>query len=60
MSSEGTPGYPAPDTACIVETVTRAASSCLPPASAITSGTVAQLGFVTMAPFNLWIAAAAG
>ena len=53
MSSEGTPGYPAPDTACIVETTTRLqCRTARSGASAIASTTVEQLGFVTIAPFQ--------
>src|ERR1700716_938753 len=53
MSSEGTPGYPAPDTSCIVER-----NSCLMPnfwcsGARATAATVAeQLALVTMAPLH--------
>ena len=50
MSSDGTPGYPAPDTACIVETTTARMPNGRSGASAIASTTVEQFGLVTMAP----------
>ena len=52
MSSEGTPGYPAPDTACIVETITVWRSNARSGASDIARTTVEQLGLVTMAPLQ--------
>ena len=50
MSSDGTPGYPAPDTACIVVTMTDRRPNCRSGASAIDSTTVEQFGLVTIAP----------
>ena len=50
MSSDGTPGYPAPDTACIVDTTTARRSNSRRGASARASTTVEQFGFVTIAP----------
>src|SRR5687767_6112790 len=50
MSSDGTPGYPAPDTACIVDTITDRTLNCRSGANAIASTIVEQLGLVTIAP----------
>ena len=52
MSSDGTPGYPAPDTACIVDTITARMLNGRSGASAIASTMVEQFGFVTMAPLQ--------
>ena len=51
MSSEGTPGYPAPETACIVVTKTCSRPKLsMSGASAIARKIVEQFAFVTMAP----------
>src|SRR5579871_5992266 len=50
MSMEGTPGYPAPEIACMVVTITRRMPNGFSAASAITRTMVEQLGLVTIAP----------
>ena len=50
MSRDGTPGYPAPETACSVVTMTERSPKTRSGASTIAITTVEQLGFVTIAP----------
>src|ERR1035441_10877303 len=52
MSMEGTPGYPAPEMACMVLTITLVMPNCLSGPSAITRPTVEQFGLVTICPFH--------
>ena len=52
MSMEGTPGYPAPEIACIVVAITRVMPNCFSGPSPMVSPTVEQFGLVTICPFH--------
>ena len=60
MSSDGKPGYPAPETACSVVTMADRSPNWRNGASAIVSTTVEQLGLVTIPPRHPWARAWAG
>ena len=52
ISIDGTPGYPAPEIACMVVVITCVMPNGLRGAKPITKETVAQFGLVTICPFH--------
>ena len=51
-SMDATPGYPAPERACMVVTSTRVMPNGFMGPSAMVSATVEQFGLVTISPFQ--------
>ena len=52
MSMEATPGYPAPEMACMVVAITRVMPNGFSGARPMVSTTVEQFGLVTICPFH--------